>query len=1439
MRIDIVNFRSICKGVYEFKNGVNLLKGKSGKGKTTIIEAYKWCLYGSDINSPEAYRPFGATMSTVTEVKVMFDGYIFIRTSRNNVTSVIMYDTNKMTLSPSKFNSIFGSSNLFELASYIPQKSINQFLLMKSSFLFKELVYRFDDDPSNKLKILQDQLYQYASQIIPTTHIENNLTQYEYTVNKYLTDFAMTLQDLTNYETELRKLKEQKVLYDMYVRLHNEGYRPNLVILKDCLEYRKAYIQSFEYDGFEYVEIKDTCWIDQPSVNYVLSQPNSARYNSSLYIPSLDLSSARLVNSARSDVSMLNRTYKQKYDLKTLAMIFSKLQDVIIEENVERNKIINEYNTLCIEDNIVEIDEYNERQDIIDDYNYETDALFSIIEMFGQEILTRNELMYDWYESLKRLTQPFLIDASSVWFEEKHNRIDIINEYNVTTSRLMSFYITDQIKELIVTENLERHKICLEYNSIYKNPIWCEHELYEQEINGRDEIIDEYTNDINDLLYQLVNLEYNIRNCIESDWYRGFVWIYHINALIYDEVCDRNKVIDEWNKFPSKINAMISLFNEEKISRMDVENIDINMRLNIVSLMENEMRKKLVESADYKHIVNQWNFSNAHIPDLIEREQISRINITNVELFERSTLLLYQEYMNRHSIEEYEVISWNNIAKLNLHDIPNFCVDEYNARMGILSSEHNEYFNILTKEFIESERYHRLRISSANIYDIIVIDSDELSGRSNIEIDQRNEKLKILCEFEEESRGMIVKEYNRTCPLPYVKIPKLEVLLDEEYTKRINICKEWAFAYNNTESIDMSINENNSRNKIVNEYNSFMHQMFNLHQIILTENRYRNKIINLYDSIEPDRCPKCDMFIVLNSKILDSYKFEYSLQSLQPTKMFTNYTPKPMAIDLSDIRVIRMWNPVATPLTNEYIIYKFEKDKVIKNKRTYMSATVSSSIKAKQVKQVKQTNPTSLKVIGNTIYVGYRLEYNPKPCDIELSTINIPLKNKTNYVFMKLFDNFTKRNDEITRQPVILHAHERTKLVLNRLDYNAERFPVNIKFDVVSTIPTIKPNIYIDPIKFSKISGKSIMRPTKVNYEPYMAELKFSRNKKHTIQPEFMTTKMFEQFEPREVIHNVNIFIPDTTQYRFVPIVPMRSYDTHKLRNNFTFLDVSIYLDRLSFHTFIDNVKLNYTVIQNVYNYVVNYVSKDFDRLSYINLKTNAIKEFNKYKWNCTFTDYIKSLTNLNWNEKCLAEYKNLCMHFTTNVFDDKRYRNFMNFPYNTCKKVYDDIVKLKEQLSVIRQSNNNIIRQKTFVETIMNKVKSAEMSYLNDSIGYINRVANIILKKVIPVPVEFKLYLTGERVVWSLKLNGYDRYNIRSLSGGEQDKISFALTIAISRYISAKIIIFDESFNSMDLESRTACLSIFKNTNAFDDMHIIMISHDQLDIQANEVIMV
>lgn len=129
MKLYLNNFRCFKEKVYDFPNSkLALLKGGSGTGKTTTLEAMRWCLFGNMRN----IYPNGSnsTSSNPTSVLIDFDYLKILRTQppemlrvwSKSVKDSETYDIVLEGESAQKYvDGIFGSKEIWHSSSYIPQ----------------------------------------------------------------------------------------------------------------------------------------------------------------------------------------------------------------------------------------------------------------------------------------------------------------------------------------------------------------------------------------------------------------------------------------------------------------------------------------------------------------------------------------------------------------------------------------------------------------------------------------------------------------------------------------------------------------------------------------------------------------------------------------------------------------------------------------------------------------------------------------------------------------------------------------------------------------------------------------------------------------------------------------------------------------------------------------------------------------------------------------------------------------------------------------------------------------------------------------------------------------------------------------------------------------------------------------------------------------------
>ena len=149
MEICIKNFRSVSSQKVKIEKGLTLLNGKSGAGKTTILESIQWCLYGN----VREIRPINAPKAKV-KVRIKTSSLKITRTTNPNKLIVENDENVYMDQSAQGIvNSEFGEYTEWSVSSYLKQKSIPSFL---------------SSSPKNKWKILNSVAFPDTN---PSEHI--------------------------------------------------------------------------------------------------------------------------------------------------------------------------------------------------------------------------------------------------------------------------------------------------------------------------------------------------------------------------------------------------------------------------------------------------------------------------------------------------------------------------------------------------------------------------------------------------------------------------------------------------------------------------------------------------------------------------------------------------------------------------------------------------------------------------------------------------------------------------------------------------------------------------------------------------------------------------------------------------------------------------------------------------------------------------------------------------------------------------------------------------------------------------------------------------------------------------------------------------------------------------------------------------------------------
>lgn len=138
MKIRLINFRKYIDQSFDLNDGITKISGESGTGKSTIFDAIYWCLYGKlqNVGRKDGSNVITGSTQVIMNIDIPSVGhgnnqnahYSTIQVERTGQKSVTVWINNTLveeSLSQSKINDIFGTSDKFLLTSYLRAESLH------------------------------------------------------------------------------------------------------------------------------------------------------------------------------------------------------------------------------------------------------------------------------------------------------------------------------------------------------------------------------------------------------------------------------------------------------------------------------------------------------------------------------------------------------------------------------------------------------------------------------------------------------------------------------------------------------------------------------------------------------------------------------------------------------------------------------------------------------------------------------------------------------------------------------------------------------------------------------------------------------------------------------------------------------------------------------------------------------------------------------------------------------------------------------------------------------------------------------------------------------------------------------------------------------------------------------------------------------------------
>jgi len=260
MKLTLKNFRCYTEQEFDFgENGMLLLSGPSGQGKSTILLAINFVLYGTG----SKLVTYGKTSC---RVELEIDDMVIVRTKRPN--RLIINDTHEDASAQSIIDKKFGKT--FDVTGYICQNASNSFVMMspmdKLAFLER---FAFSDIDLSQLKAKckalikkrNEELIVTTSQLEMVTNVLNDMIEpekVEYPLKKTKNkETAMKNQEIRLKNTEKLIQRAQKTITKLTAELNalkvldaktttKTNSLNNIVEKIEDMEFEK---QTLEYKG--------------------------------------------------------------------------------------------------------------------------------------------------------------------------------------------------------------------------------------------------------------------------------------------------------------------------------------------------------------------------------------------------------------------------------------------------------------------------------------------------------------------------------------------------------------------------------------------------------------------------------------------------------------------------------------------------------------------------------------------------------------------------------------------------------------------------------------------------------------------------------------------------------------------------------------------------------------------------------------------------------------------------------------------------------------------------------------------------------------------------------------------------------------------------------------------------------------------------------------
>lgn len=366
MEVHIKTFRMTSNyKIFLEKGKLTLIKGDSGAGKTTILEAITWCLFGTlrGVDDPVSGQK--------AKVIIKSDDHKIIRSKVNCVSVEVYYKGNKYTSKAAEaiIEELYISKDLWYLCSYFPQNGMLPFLYTMSSKERLNTLHKIaftDADPRKEIEACHKGLINFKEvKEIQTLKYDKAKRRYKRFKKKIDITLACSEEELDKKKetmesiiSSIKDLKKQRDINNnnkLKISLLQENIDKstnkindltskldiipdNVTNIKDLIKYRKI---------FDTIQINNKVLDEIPI--YDVTFDNKYLYDNEerekIYNKNLDLCKSLSIDYNKDTIDECIKEVERKIELK-------KLQKKI-KEKIKLNQTVSSYDLNVFTDDLL------------------------------------------------------------------------------------------------------------------------------------------------------------------------------------------------------------------------------------------------------------------------------------------------------------------------------------------------------------------------------------------------------------------------------------------------------------------------------------------------------------------------------------------------------------------------------------------------------------------------------------------------------------------------------------------------------------------------------------------------------------------------------------------------------------------------------------------------------------------------------------------------------------------------------------------------------------------------------------------------------------------------------------------------------------------------------------------------------------------------------